>query len=282
MPDKNFHLQVEVSADSINGCHRVLQISDCHLGEQVGEKLVGMDTDVSLDFIINLIKQEQEAASLLLVTGDLANHAKAEAYLRLRNKLNTLQIQQAWLSGNHDSHSLMVDTVGDDFLPRSICIGKWLVIMLDSSVPGKVGGHLGKKELLSLSTTLEEFSMQEHVLVCLHHQPVKIGCDWLDEQRVDDSEEFFNILSGEQRLRGVVWGHVHQEFSGKVDILPRVKLFSTPSTCIQFAPNSPDFKLDNCLPGYRWLDLYDDGDLESGVSRLEGVELPVNFSSKGY
>ena len=228
------------------------------------------------------IEQEQEAASLLLVTGDLANHAKAEAYLRLRNKLNTLQIQQAWLSGNHDSHSLMVDTVGDDFLPRSICIGKWLVIMLDSSVPGKVGGHLGKKELLSLSTTLEEFSMQEHVLVCLHHQPVKIGCDWLDEQRVDDSEEFFNILSGEQRLRGVVWGHVHQEFSGKVDILPGVKLLSTPSTCIQFAPNSPDFKLDNCLPGYRWLDLYDDGDLESGVSRLEGVELPVNFSSKGY
>lgn len=282
MFDNNSDLHIKIDKDSVSNCQRILQITDCHLGDKVGEKLVGMDTDLSLDLVIASINEKQEAASLLLVTGDLANHAKPGAYLRLRDKLEDLEIDQAWLSGNHDSHSLMVNTVGNTLLPRSIRLGKWLIIMLDSSVPGKVAGRLGVSELESLSSTLERFSQQDFVLICLHHQPVKIGCDWLDEQRVSDSEEFFEILSKEPRLRGIVWGHVHQEFSGVDERLPGVKLLSTPSTCIQFAPNSPDFKLDHSLPGHRWLDLYDNGILESGISRLKDVELSVDYGSKGY
>ena len=282
MSENNSNLHIEIDKGSVDDCHRILQITDCHLGGNIGEKLVGMDTDNSLDLIISNIKQRQDDASLLLVTGDLANHAKAEAYLRLRKKLDALQIDQAWLSGNHDSHSLMVDTVGHSLLPRSIRLGRWLIIMLDSSVPGKVAGHLGTKELEGLSSTLKKFPDEQYVLVCLHHQPVRIGCDWLDEQRVSDSEEFIDILSKESRLKGIIWGHVHQEFSGTSDRLPGVKLLSTPSTCIQFSPKSKDFKLDNLLPGYRWLDLYIDGNLETGISRLEGVELSVDYASKGY
>ena len=48
-------------------------------------------------------------------------------------------------------------------------------------------------------------------LVCLHHQPVPIGCEWLDEQMVADAAEIFAILDRFPGVRGVLWGHVHQQ-----------------------------------------------------------------------
>ena len=54
--------------------------------------------------------------------------------------------------------------------------------------------------------------------------------------------------------------------------LPGVKLMSSPSTCIQFAPLSKEFKIDALSPGYRWLELFDDGAISTGVQRLQGIE----------
>jgi Icc protein len=57
---------------------------------------------------------------------------------------------------------------------------------------------------------------------------------------------------------------------------------ASPSTCIQFAPNSEDFKLDERAPGYRWLRLHDDGRIETGVSRIDASLFPVDLSGAGY
>jgi hypothetical protein len=36
---------------------------------------------------------------------------------------------------------------------------------------------------------------------------------------------------------------------------------SVPSTCVQFKPLSDDFAIDDLSPGYRWFDLYANGDV---------------------
>ena len=41
---------------------------------------------------------------------------------------------------------------------------------------------------------------------------------------------------------------------------------STPSTCAQFLPGSEFFALDERPPGMRWIELYDDGSIETEVS----------------
>tara|TARA_B100000767_G_scaffold39843_2_gene33438 strand:- start:1457 stop:2308 length:852 start_codon:yes stop_codon:yes gene_type:complete len=274
------HLQLsDASADEIL---RLVQITDCHLGQYSGECLVGMDTDSSLDHVLTLIKKEQPMANLLLATGDLANHGSAEAYLRLKNKLAPLGMANAWLAGNHDGRVLMADTVGNELLPRTVRIGRWLIVMMDSAVPGQVGGELGEQELAYLEQALSAHADAEYVIGCLHHQPIPIGCDWLDEQRLADSDQLLSILSREPRLRAVLWGHVHQAFSGQDARLPGVQLLSAPSTCVQFAPNSEGFKLDQTAPGYRWLNLHPDGRLETAVSRLDGIDLTVDYASQGY
>jgi Icc protein len=113
----------------------------------------------------------------------------------------------------------------------------------------------------------------------LHHQPVEIGCDWLDQQMVSDADTFFDILDQYPGVRGVLWGHVHQEFDRQRN---GVRLLASPSTCVQFAVGSAKFKADDQPPGYRWLELHSDGRIETAVSRVRDVKFVVELSSGGY
>lgn len=51
---------------------------------------------------------------------------------------------------------------------------------------------------------------------------------------------------------------------------------------MEFAPGSEEFQVDTEAPGYRWLRLRDDGVLETGVSRVTGIDFEVDYSVKGY
>jgi Icc protein len=118
-----------------------------------------------------------------------------------------------------------------------------------------------------------------YTLVCLHHQPVTIGSNWLDEQMVRDADAFFAVLDQYVGVRAVLWGHVHQE----IDRLRNgVRLLASPSTCVQFAAGSVNFKADDRPPGYRWLELHGDGRLETAVSRVWDTHFEVELDSGGY
>ncbi len=106
-----------------------------------------------------------------------------------------------------------------------------------------------------------------------------MGSAWIDQQMVVDSEAFWHTLSGFDQVRAVLWGHVHQHLDSKRG---DVQLLATPSSCIQFAPASDDFKVDDVAPGYRWLDLLADGRIETGISRVTDVKFEVDLESKGY
>jgi Icc protein len=269
-----------------SGTIRLIQITDCHLGENVGEQLVGMDTDQSLDLVIDLVSAELAKTpsknSLLVATGDLANHGSAPAYARLQQKLAKLEMPKAWLPGNHDSVELMQSHCDPAEMPRLICAGNWYIYLLDSTVPGKVGGNLGAEQIQSLMASFAELPSEANILLCLHHQPVSIGCDWLDKQMIADSDAFIEAVASESRLRAIIWGHVHQAFSGRDERLPTVQLMSAPSTCVQFAPNSAEFQLDAKSPGYRRIELHPDGQLQVSVERVDGSALKVDLDSRGY
>jgi len=257
---------------------RVAQLTDTHLEEQRGGTLLGMDTDASFAHVLDLVRAGPRP-DLLLATGDLANHGSEAAYLRLREGFESLDLPWFWLPGNHDSGELMARSFGARHpLVRSICVGAWQIVMLDSTVEGEVGGHLGAHELALLERLLAA-EPRRHALVCLHHQPVAIGCAWLDEQMVADASGLFAVLARHRQARALLWGHVHQDFSLVRDGL---QLLATPSTCIQFAPQSEGFRLDERPPGMRWLELHHDGRLETRVARVTGVEFSYDRDSAGY
>jgi len=96
---------------------------------------------------------------------------------------------------------------------------------------------------------------------------------------MDNGPKFFEIVDRHPNVRAVVWGHVHQEFSGERN---GMKLIGTPSTCLQFRPASPVFSLDAAPPGFRWFRLHDDGRVETGVERIKNFKMSPDLSAKGY
>ncbi len=275
--------QPQHSIERVDSCEaivRVVQLTDTHLCQDRGGTLLGMDTDHSLQAVIDLVKKERPAVDVLLGTGDLADGGARAAYDRLQVYFNQLTASNYWLPGNHDGRDAMEAAAQPARLCREVRAGRWQILLLDSQVPGEVGGTLGDAELSLLETALQRASDQAlHTLVCLHHHPVAIGCDWLDEQMVSDAAAFFSVLDRYRGVRAVLWGHVHQE----IDRLRNgVRLLASPSTCVQFAAGSAKFKADDQPPGYRWLELHDGGRIETGVSRVRDVQFTVELDSSGY
>ena len=259
---------------------RVLQITDTHLNARRGGKLLGLDTDYSLQAVVELVNDEYGTPDVLLATGDLADAGAGDAYRRAIGYFDTLTAAHYWLPGNHDRRETMLDIAGPERLPGEIRIGAWQLVLLDSQVPGKVGGHLGHAELERLEACLEAaVEGRLYSLICLHHQPVPIGCAWLDQQMVRDAPAFFEVLERFPLARAVLWGHVHQEFDRRRGDL---RLLCTPSTCVQFLPGQLDFAVDTRPPGYRWLELGLDGSLATGVSRAETKRFYVDREASGY
>lgn len=261
---------------------KVVQISDSHLFADLEGKLLGLNTDNSLRKVVEQVKVEHPDLDIVLATGDISQDGSEESYRRFESIISTLQSPSYWLHGNHDNDVAILQVLsGNERLsPCVISAGKsWRIIMLNSSVKGEVGGALAKSELEFLSDKLEEHR-EKHVIVALHHQPVKMGSAWLDEQMVSNAEEFMHIINKNKQVKTLVWGHVHQVMDDTND--NGVRLLSTPSTCVQFKPGEEDFTADQEAPGYRWFELFEDGNFETGVSRVEGVSFEVDYSIKGY
>jgi Icc protein len=268
-------------ANHAGGVVRVVQLTDTHLCKQRGGTLLGMDTDHSLQAVIDLVKRERPTIDVLLGTGDLSDQGAPEAYHRLQAYFGQLDTNCYWLPGNHDDRQAMAEaTRHAPRLYQEIRVAGWQILMLDSQVAGEVGGELGEAQLALLEEALDDAAAEDlYTLVCLHHQPVAIGCEWLDQQMVADADAFFDMLDRYPGVRGVLWGHVHQQIDrrrGGMDLM------ASPSTCVQFAPGSADFRAECSPPGYRWLDLQEDGTIETAVSRVQGVRFSIDLDCGGY
>ncbi len=272
------HLHIPIQTPSV----RLLQISDCHVGPNSSENLLGMSTDESLTDVLNHITDEQQHPfDLLLATGDVSNNGGVKTYRRFLERIQNSSVQHdhfAWLPGNHDAPEDMNEALGTDTLVKTVELGPWLLILLNTQVPGHTHGNLRPEELDTLDRALSQFS-DKHVLIFMHHQPVPIGCTWLDYQKVRNQFAFFKILDQYQHVKGVSWGHVHQEFTSDYQGVP---LFSTPSTCVQFKPGSEEFAIDAAMPGYRTYELFDDGKYFTQVQRIKQKFYPVDYNSDGY
>lgn len=259
---------------------RVVQLSDCHLFGSTEGKLLGLNTESSLLHVLHLVAREQPRIDVILATGDLSQDGSPESYRRFQGHLKQFQAPSYWLQGNHDLTDPMVNTLGghSHLSPCLVTLGNWRIIMLNSSVEHEVPGYFQPTELAFLDSALQQ-TAGHPVLVCLHHHPLPMGCDWLDNQVVKNATEFWSIMDRFDHVRAILWGHVHQESDTRRG---DVRLMSVPSTCVQFKPQSRNFAIDDVAPGYRWLDLYPDGRLETGVSRVTGVRFEVDTASQGY
>lgn len=248
---------------------RLLQFTDTHLLPDPQGQVRGVATLPSLQACLAHARRRHLPADVVTITGDLVQDEPV-AYGVLELAVDGLGAPILVIPGNHD--------VPDELRRRldrppfqvggSFDLGRWAIVLVDTwfaeSDDGE--GRIGSEALRELDRRLAEFASR-HVLVCLHHPPVLMEAAGMDRLGLLDAAEFMAVLDGHANVRGVAWGHAHQS----LDIFRGdLRLMCTPSTCMQFKPRVDGFVVDDRPPGYRVIDLRDDGRIDSEVVWLEG------------
>jgi Icc protein len=248
---------------------RLLQFTDPHLSADAAATFRGVDTLQALRTAVVHAAQRFSRPDAYLLTGDLVQD-DPEGYRWVRHVFSALQAPVLCLAGNHDVPDRMRSELSAE--PFQVggqrSFGRWVIVLLDTWVAGDAGGRLGPDQLQQLRATLE-LHRNDHVLLCLHHHPIRMRSDWLDTVGLRDADEFMALIRGHANVRGVLWGHVHQALDSFVD---GIRFMSTPATCAQFLPASKDFALDQRPPGYRALELMPDGSIATEVVWLESYQ----------
>lgn len=243
---------------------------------------MGIDTAVTLDKVVKAVVATGKSHDAVVVTGDLSQDESKESYIRLAEILAPLGKPIYCLPGNHDQGDNMkagiLQADGTISECRSLLLGTWQVILLNTAERQRVDGHLSDAELSLLDNKLAKFPKHNH-LVAMHHQPLPVGSAWMDRICLDNPDSLMAILARHTKVRAVIYGHVHQKFESEQN---GTKFLSAPSTCVQFKPQSDYFAVDTAMPGFRWLKLNDDGNMETGVERIDQQDIGLDMSAKGY
>ena len=260
----------------------IIQFTDTHFFKTEEGRLLGVDTGRTFSEVYKVSREARSTPDLYLFTGDLSQDESEQSYQRLSAAVGATSAPCYMLPGNHDrraeSKRGLSDGPADFRFDRFVVRDGWVIILLDTLVVHEVGGHLSTEELELLESTLTRYK-DHHALVCLHHHPIPVGSAWIDTIGLDNGGDFLAIIDSFPSVRGVLWGHVHQEFELQRNGIP---FMATPSTCVQFKARSAQFAVDALPPGFRWLELYADGSIKSGILRASDVAVGLELSSAGY
>ncbi|WP_017801253.1 3',5'-cyclic-AMP phosphodiesterase [Winslowiella toletana] len=260
---------------------RILQITDTHLFAGKNETLLGVNTWASYNAVLEAIEAEGRYYDLIVATGDLAQDHTVEAYQHFAEGISRLPAPCVWLPGNHDFQPAMFNTLAEAAIAdaKHVLLGEhWQVVLLDSQVFGVPHGMLSDYQIEWLEKTLA-LQPQRHTLVLLHHHPLPSGCNWLDQHSLRNPHTLDAVLQHYPLARNLLCGHIHQEldlqWNGR-------RVLASPSTCVQFKPHCTNFTIDSVAPGWRWLDLYADGRMETEVQRLQTQAYSPDLDAEGY
>ena len=243
----------------------IAQITDTHLFRETTAEFRGVNTYQSFIAVVEKLRQISPSPDLLLLTGDLSQDETKESYQILGDHLESLAVPIYSIAGNHDNLQLMEQVLVNQPFSREkyLNLADWQIILLNSAVSGQVAGYLSPETLSYLKTKLSQFNRP--TLISLHHHPVEINSEWMDEYKVQNNRKFLEIITGYPQVKIVLFGHIHQEFDSYQN---GIRYLGTPSTCIQFQPNNYDLAMDEFKPGFRLLTLLNNGEFDTKVIRV--------------
>jgi Icc protein len=258
----------------------ILQISDLHVLPHSSDKLLGVATEYYFKQALQHAFEQYGQFDLILVSGDLAQDPCLASYQRIYNTLSTYQTKTVCLAGNHDDWPLMQKVLNKNNIScqRQVLFENWQLINLNSQKLTDPGGLLLKTELDFLGECLAA-EPDRHAIIAVHHHCTPSYSTWLDTMLITNSRELFDCLNTYPQVKVITTGHIHQSLEAQKQGLI---ILGVPSTCFQFKPKCKDFTLDNIAPGYRVLQLYPNGQIETQVQRLPVALAELHTDSAGY
>jgi 3',5'-cyclic-AMP phosphodiesterase len=248
---------------------KLVQLSDLHICAEPGARLRGVDPRATLESLLPRVLAE--GPERVVVTGDLSYDGSTQAYAYLGQVLSQLGLPVHLLLGNHDHPRRALALAGYPGLslaPVVECF-PWRIVLWDSNPAqgykeGEYDGQVGPEQWRLLA---EACRGGEHVLLCLHHNPVEdlpMGI----AMGLTDAAETVARLASCVPLRLVLCGHIHQAYQGSVG----VPVLACPTT--NFQSRTADGGESNDGPGFRVVCLEPGGGYRTRIVRLG--EYPVD------
>lgn len=265
---------------------RLLQLSDPHLLADPAGRHHGV---AALPQLVNGLQRAlaqlaaaDESPHALLISGDLCHDESWGGYARLAELLRSAPAAALapalLLAGNHDHPQLLRSALGRQariapgLWPLEPA-GGWSLLALDSHCSGREGGRLEAAQWRWLERALRE-PLAGPLLVALHHPPLPIGDSLFDTIALEEGERLLTLLARSPRVRGVVFGHIHQHWLGSLPGRPEVPLLGCPSTLRAFQPVQPCPLGRGHDPGGRLLTLTFEGEIRHRLLRWPPLQRP--------
>ena len=264
-----------------NSCIRILQLTDMHLFADPKAALLGIATHASFQAVLSAIAEQNLNPDLIIASGDISQDQSQASYQAFATMVAALKAPCVWVPGNHDSlnqMSALLATAPLSAAKQVLACDDWQIILLDSRVENKDFGRLAASQSAFLRQCLSAYP-DRFAVVVMHHPPFIPNGGWLQELILQQAEELMSLMAAFPLANTLLCGHIHQAQDLQWQ---DIRLLTTPSTCIQFAPQSSIFKLDIEPPGWRWLELYPDGNIVTQVERLSPSPFQPDLAAGGY
>jgi 3',5'-cyclic-AMP phosphodiesterase len=231
------------------------QLSDTHLVRDPEALRWGRPPAKTLAAVLAALP----AIDAVVVTGDIADDASAEAY-RLADRLAAEKAaRRFFVPGNHDDREIMRSTLGKVSGCRAVELSpRWSLVLVDSQWVGRDAGRVSDETLGRLTALLA--GLESDGVLCLHHPPLSPCAQ--DDCGLERPDRLLDVVRG-SRVRVVLSGHVHQAFETERD---GIRFLGAPSALNQLRHGGePHYHDTGEPPAARVIELADDGRIASRI-----------------
>jgi len=204
----------------VSGSVTFIHLTDLHVGNPaVADDHLYSDTTTTLRRILANIKTLVPQPKFIVASGDLTNRGDEGSYENLKALIAEagLTMPVLFALGNHDKrdgfYRAMLgreDNLGAPYDHASVIDGVH-VVMLDTSVPSKVGGSFEPGQLDWLKAELDAHPELPKLLV-MHHAPAldaDPSMEW-ESLSIADTEALRHAVAGKPVI-GILSGHIHYD-----------------------------------------------------------------------
>ncbi|MBU2977558.1 metallophosphoesterase [Alteromonas sp. C1M14] len=243
---------------------RLVQLTDCHLCADSGQSFYNVNPYKALHRVLSQVAKD--APDGVLVTGDISGDDSAQSYQHFIASMKLFLPDCPWrvIPGNHDKNDAFYEAMGQTQLQAGVpwSLPKWHIHGLDTRLVA-ARGTVRENELASVAAAMAEHPQSAH-LVALHHH-IQPTHSWMDQHSLTNPDVLLAWLAQNHRVSLLIHGHVHAALAYTAS---QKTVLAAPSTCWQWALNN-DFAVAPLAPGYRVIELADDGSWSSWIRRVE-------------
>lgn len=201
----------------------IAQISDLHI-QQAGKHSALIQAERHLAACVSALNRLDPRPDLVVATGDLTEHGRADEYQLLKPLLEQLDIPFLLIPGNHDSPAALraafpghryLDT-GFPFMQYTVDTWPLRIIALDTTVPRSSAGELCAMRLAWLADALAQ-APERPTVILMHHPPFETGIKLMDDLGLlQGREAFAEIIAPYRNIERILCGHLHRTIMCRV------------------------------------------------------------------